>query len=198
MDLLANFAVETVAGLVGVFAGVLLALWTERRRRAAAAVQERAAQENDLAEARKLVLTSVVKNTSEAKRVRSRLEEDKDPYLFGLVFETAVWEATREQFVRIAPLDERVALARFFDQLRRLVRSVEFLREVRAQIEVGGAEMDEGDRQLLDGIRAQLCDTADDVRLDGVVIVTDLGDSMHRRLLGMQVDSGRGTDEGVA
>jgi len=196
VELFASFAVETVAGLVGVFAGVVLALWTERRRRAATSEQERLARENDLAEARKLVLTSVVKNTSEAKRVRPSLEAGDDPYLFRFVFETAVWEATREQFVRIAPLDERVALARFFDQLRRLVRSVEFLRQVRAQIEVGGAAVDEGDRQLLEGIRDQLCDTADDVRLDGVIIVTDLGDSMHRRLLGMQVDAVAGPARG--
>lgn len=187
MDLVANFAVETVAGLVGVFTGVVLALWMERRRLARAASEEEAQQQRDLAMARKLVVSSVVKNTSEAKRVRPAIESGKDPYLFGLVFETAVWEATRAQFVRIAPLDERVALARFFDQLRRLVRYVDFLRDVRAQLEVSGLDVDEGDRALLEGIHEQLCDAADDVRLDGVVVVTDLGDSMHRRLLGMSV-----------
>jgi hypothetical protein len=185
MDLVANFAVETVAGLVGVFTGVVLALRMERRRLARAASEAEAAQQRDLAMARKLVVTSVVKNTSEAKRVRPALESGSDPYLFRLVFETAVWEATREQFVRIAPLDERVALASFFDQLRRLVRYVDFLRDVRAQLEVSGVDLDDGDRALLEDIHEQLCDAADDVRLDGVVVVTDLGDAMHRRLLGM-------------
>ncbi len=189
MELFASFAVETIAGLaglVGVFAGVVLALWIERRRRARRWAHERTQQERDLAEARKLLITSVVKNTSEAKRVGSSLEGGSDPYLFQLVFETAVWEATWEQFVSIAPLEERVMLSRFFDQLQRLRRYVDFLREVGAQLEVGGAPVDEGDRTLLDGLEMALRDAADDVRLDGRVIVTDLGDAMHRRFLGMK------------
>ena len=185
MDLVVNFLVETVAGLVGVFAGVVLALWIERRRRERQTAEEKASLREELAQSRKLVLSSVVKNTSEAKRLRGILSDGNDPYLLHLDFEMAVWDATNAQFVSIASLEERVALTRFFDQVRRLVRYASFLREVRAQAELSVTGLDEGDRSLIAGIEEKLCLLADDIRIDGVVVVTDFGDAMHKRLLGM-------------
>ena len=93
MELVTSFAVETVAGLVGVFAGVILALWIERRRTERQAARHKTALQEDLVQSRKLVLSSVVKNTSEAKRLRRALAEEDDPYLFQVSFELAVWES---------------------------------------------------------------------------------------------------------
>jgi hypothetical protein len=70
---LTGFATETLAGLIGVFAGVILALSTERRREERREAVDRAGQEETLAQARKLLLSSVVKNTSEAKRLSTAL-----------------------------------------------------------------------------------------------------------------------------
>jgi len=177
--------VETTAGLVGVFTGVFLALWADRRRTAKAAREEGARLREDLAQSRQLVISSVVKNTSEAKRLRSLLRVEGDPYLFQVSFELAVWEAVQSDFVRIASIDERVLLTRFFDQVRRLSGLIEFHRQVRAQLEVRQVSLDDGDRALLEDSMNRLRIVADEVRIDGLVVVTDLGDPMHKRLLGM-------------
>ena len=89
MQLVADFLVNTAAGLVGVFAGVVLALWTERVREARQKRKEEGALEQDLVHSRRLVLSSVVKNTSEAKSLGTTLETSEDPYLFEISFELA-------------------------------------------------------------------------------------------------------------
>lgn len=185
MSSVVGFVLDTAAGLVGVFAGVILALWTERRRDARQAAKERETSDRDLAQSRKLVLSSVVKNTSEAKRLGGVLESDKDPYLFEVSFELAVWEATKIQFVRMAALDERVLFSRFFDQVARLLHLVDFHRQLRVQLELRQSALDAGDRTLLDQSARRLRRVADDVRIDGLVVVSDLGEPMHKRLLGM-------------
>jgi hypothetical protein len=189
VDLVTNLVVELAAGLVGVFAGAVLALWADRRTRARHAAEAEAELLEDLAKSRKLVLSSVVKNTSEAKRLRSVLASNDDPYLFQVAFELAVWEATQAQFVRIASLDERVLLTRFFDQVRRLTKLIEFHRQVRAQLEIRQIGLDSGDQALVDDLVGRLKSVADEIRIDGLVVVTDLGDSMHKRLLGMQASA---------
>jgi len=180
-----GFATETLAGLIGVFAGVILALWTERRREERREAVDRAGQEETLAQARKLLLSSVVKNTSEAKRLSKALGSEDDPYLFQVSFDLADWEATQAQFVRAAGLDERVLLTRFFGQVRRLRRLVSFHRQVRSQLELREGPLDQGDRNLLTDTVNRLQLVADELRIDGLVVVTDFGDSMHKRLLGM-------------
>jgi hypothetical protein len=185
MDLVVDFAVNTAAGLVGVFAGVVLALWTERKRDSKRSSQERAELERDLSHSRRLVLSSVVKNTSEAKRLALSLDSDEDPYLFQTSFEIAVWDATQIQFMRLASLDERVHLSRFFNQVGRLTRLKEFHRQLRVQLELRQSSLDSGDRALLRQSAERLRAVADDVRIDGLVVVTDLGEPMHKRLLGI-------------
>jgi hypothetical protein len=179
------FVLDTAAGLVGVFAGVVLALWTERQREARQTVREQAALEQDLVHSRRLVLSSVVKNTSEAKRLGAALETDEDPYLFQVSLELAVWEATQTLFMRLASLDERVLLSRFFDQVTRLNHLMDFHRQLRVQLELRQAALDTGDRTLLSQSAQRLRVVAEEVRLDGIVLVTDLGEPMHKRLLGM-------------
>ena len=186
MNALASFLLETAAGLVGVFAGVVLALWTERKREARQETRERAMLDQDLAHSRRLVLSSVVKNTSEAKSLVRALETGDDPYLFQISFELAVWDATQIQFMRLASLDERVLLSRFFDQVSRLIRLIDFHRQLRVQLELRQVGLDAGDRSLLVQSAERLRAVAEDVRIDGIVIVTDLGEPVHKRLLGMQ------------
>jgi hypothetical protein len=181
-----EFLIELSAGLVGVFAGAALALWTDRRARVHRANAEQARLGEELANSRKLVISSVVKNTSETKRLGSLLEGQEDPFLFRVTFESAVWEATRAQFVRIASVDERVLLTRFFDHVRRLSNLIDFHRRVCAELEISPAARDAGDQKLLDDLRTRLREVANDIRIDGLVIVTDLGDAMHKRLLGIQ------------
>jgi hypothetical protein len=183
--LVGNFLVELTAGLVGVFAGAILALWADRQARARRAADAEAELQEHLAQSRKLVISSVVKNTSEAKRLSAALASNDDPYLFQVGFELAVWEATQAQFVQIASLDERVLLTRFFDQVRRLTKLIDFHRQVRAELEIRQIGLDTGDRALLDDLLSRLRSVADEIRIDGLVVVSDLGDPMHRRLLGM-------------
>lgn len=189
MQHLIEFLIESASGLVGVFAGAALALWTDRKARAHRAQAEQARQAEDLANSRKLVISSVVKNTSETKHLGRLLDDGKDPFLFQVTFESAVWEATRAQFVQIASLDERVLLTRFFDQVRRLNGLIDFHRKVRAELEISNVELDAGDHRLLDDLRARLREVANEIRLDGLVIVTDLGDTMHKRLLGIKASA---------
>jgi len=186
MEYLIEFLVELGAGLAGVFAGAALALWADRRARAHRAEEEQKLLNEDLASSRKLVISSVVKNTSETKRLGRLLEGEEDPFLFRVTFETAVWEATRAQFVRIATVDERVLLTRFFDHVRRLNGLIDFHRKVRADLEIRQSAPDAGDRKLLDDLRARLREVANEIRIDGLVVVTDLGDPMHKRLLGIK------------
>ncbi|MEM1410874.1 MAG: hypothetical protein AAGH19_00845 [Pseudomonadota bacterium] len=189
MDVWIEFIVEAAAGLVGVFAGAALALWADRRARRHRAEEEQARLEDNLASSRRLVISSVVKNTSEAKKLVQTLNSGDDQYLFRVTMENAVWEATRAQFVRLASVEERVLLTRFFDHVRRLGRLIEFHRNVRADLDVQGAAPEQSDRQLVDDLRKRLKEVASDIRIDGLVIVTDLGDDMHKRLLGIKVET---------
>jgi hypothetical protein len=181
-----EFFIQLTAGLVGVFTGVILALWRERRRKARQDADEQAQRAQELAETRRLIMTSVVKNSSEAKRLRALLGNDDDPYLFQASFELAVWEALQSHFMKLASLDERVLLTRFFDQVRRLQRLIEFHRRIRADIEVRATRLDTGDRKLLSDITDRLRTVAEDVRLEGIVLVSDYGEALHHRLLGLK------------
>jgi hypothetical protein len=185
----ASFLLETASGLIGVFAGVVLALWTERKREARQNAKERDALAEELVHSRKLVLSSVVKNTSQAKQLAAVLSSDVDPYLFEVSFELAVWEATQIQFMRLAAIDERVLLSRYFDQVGRLNRLMDFHRQLRVQLELRQIGLDSGDRSLLAQSAQRLHAVAEDVRIDGLVIVNDLGEPVHKRLLGIQQQS---------
>lgn len=189
MDIWIEFLVEAGAGLVGVFAGAALALWADRRARQHREEVEQERQQTHLQNSRKLVISSVVKNTSEAKRLVQALSGGDDPFLFQVTLESAVWEATRAQFVQIASVDERVLLTRFFDHVRRLNRLIEFHRQVAADLEIRESRPDAGDRRLLEDLQARLREVANDIRIDGLVIVTDLGDDLHKRLLGIKPTS---------
>ena len=168
--------------MVGVFAGVMLALWTDRRRQEFADAREVKRKSADFADLREVVLSSVVKDTIEATRIKASLASKSDPFLLEIYLELAVWEAAESQFVRHAPLDDRILLSRFFDQVRRLARLLDFYRDVRAEI---GHEQNEAALRTCENIAMHVAEIAEDVRLDGIVIVTDHGDATQKRFLGL-------------
>ena len=182
MNWVTDFFVPLGVNMVGVFAGVLLALWTDRRRQEFADAREVKRKSADFADLREVVLSSVVKDTIEATRVKASLASKSDPLLLENYLELAVWEAAQSQFVRHAPLDDRILLSRFFDQVRRLARLLDFYRDVRAEI---GHEQNEAALRTCENIAMHLAEVAEDVRLDGVVIVTDHGDATQKRFLGL-------------
>lgn len=187
MDWQKDFLVPIAVNIIGVFVGVLLALWTNRRSQRYADAREARRLSTEFADLREVILSSVVKDTLEAMRVKSSLASKADPYLLEIYFELAVWEAAQSQFVSHAPLDDRILLSRFFDQVRRLGRLLDFYRKTRANrsfergVEAGGTS----DNISMDNIAAHLVELAEDVRLDGIVIVTDHGDEMQKRFLGL-------------
>jgi hypothetical protein len=185
-----DFVRESFSGLVGVFVALVLAFWTERRARAAADARERERLDAELVDVRRSILSSVVRNTLETRKLKRSLANKSDPYLFQIGFEVAVWEAAHTRYVALAPLDERIMFSRFFDQVRRVTRLVEFHRQTLAQVEVGGRGGDEGPKALLDDVAERLRTVADDTRLEGMVIITDHGEAVHKRMLGIREETG--------
>jgi len=77
-------------------------------------------------------------------------------------------------------------LTRFFDHVRRLSNLIDFHRKVRSDLEIRNSTPDAGDRRLLEDLQTRLREVAHEIRIDGLVIVSDLGDAMHKRLLGIK------------
>ena len=184
---LVEFIVNTVAGIVGVFVGVWLALVTERRRDARLDAQRESERAEQFARARHTVLGSVVKNTSEATRLRKRVDQRKSFEIINTDLEVAVWNAVQAQFMEAChDIDERVRFAQFFDGVRGLQAYFEFHRDL--QLSIAGA-IDEDDPELaiiLKDADQRLRDLSDEQRLNGVLLVTDFGEPVHKRLLGLK------------
>jgi len=182
-----EFVVNTLAGIVGVFVGVWLALISDRRRHArdeAHREQERARQ---FARARHTILGSVVKNTSEASRLRRRIDERKPSEIIHTNLEVAVWGATQSQFMEAChDIDERVRFAQFFDGVRGLQAYFEFHRDL--QLSIAGAASDDDPELgiILRDADERLRDLSDEQRLNGVLLITDFGEPVHKRLLGLK------------
>ncbi len=181
-----DFTTKALSALVGVFAAVVLALWKERKTREVEAARERTRLEMEHADVRRTLLSSVVKNATMTKRLKRSVGATSDPYLLQIAFELAVWEAVQAHYVNIAPLDERILFARFFDQVRRASQLIEFYRHVRAEVDVGGRDVDPGPRTLLASMEERLRTVADDTALDATVLINDHGEAVHRRILGTQ------------
>jgi hypothetical protein len=184
---LLDFLVQTLSGIVGVFVGVWLALITDRKRQQ----REEAARELERTQhgrrARHTVLGSVAKNTAEAKRLRSRLDRRKPIELIHTELELAVWDAVQAQFMQSCySVDERVRFAQFFDGVRGLQRYFEFHRQLQLSIAVA---IDAQDPELaavqLDADQ-RLRELSDDLRFNGVLLITDYGDPLHRKLVGLK------------
>ena len=184
---LVGFALDTLPEIVGVFLGVWLALVTERRRDLrieARREQERARQ---FTRARQTILGSVVKNTGEAGRLRRRVDARKSSEIIHTNLEIAVWNAVQAQFMEAChDIDERVRFAQFFDGVRSLQAFFEFHRDL--QLSIAGAS-DQEDPELaaiLADADQRLRDLSDEQRLSGLMLVTDFGEPVHKRLLGIK------------
>lgn len=200
MAVFLDFVEQTTAGVFGAFAGVFLALLADRYKQRREAARREQEQLQEYGRGRLAVLGSVVKNTAEARRISRVLDGPKGDPLLHSGLEVAVWEATRDQFIRLcASAEERGLFAQFFDAVRRLQRFLEYRRGLHTSLLTmpgGGsaARLDE----LLNGIDRELHSLADDVRLSGTFLVTDFGLPVHKRMLGVAGEAAPSAEVPVA
>ena len=181
-----DFVVNTLAGIVGVFVGVWLALVTDRHREARIELQRDHERAHQFERARHTILGSVVKNTSEAGRLRKRIDKRKPSELIHTNLEVAVWNSVQAQFMEACDdIDERVRFAQFFDGVRNLQSYFEFHRDLQLSIAAAADNHDPELASILVDADQRLRDLSDDQRLNGVMLITDFGEDVHRRLLGL-------------
>ncbi len=186
-----SFIVQTLSGVVAVFVGVWLALVVERKRRAEDTATTDAEAMREFDRALDTILGSVVKNTAEAKRILRALEHQqerqKHPQLIHAAFETSVWYATQDKFIALCRnVDERIIFAQFFDEVRRLQAFVDFRCNLHVSTTTGKLDREDPElHALMLGIDRHLAGLAEDLRFCGVVLVTDHGKPVHRRLMGI-------------
>jgi hypothetical protein len=189
--LLVDFLVQSLSGIVGVFVGVWMALRMDRRREAREERSRDLERNAQGQRARHTVLGSVAKNAAEAKRLRARIDRRKPFELIHTEFELSVWDAVQVQFMQAChSVDERVRFAQFFDAVRRLQAYFEFHRNLLLSIAGAG---DANDPELI-AVRTDadqhLREMADDLRLSGTLLVTDYGEAVHYKLLGLKPAEG--------
>ena len=186
-EFLADFAVETLAGIIGVFVGVLLALVVDRRRKSQKEIQDEKERKAQFNRARHTVLGSVVKNTNEAKRLRGMIDKRKSSGLIHTDLELSVWGAVQAQFMEAChDIDERVRFAQFFDAVRNLQSFFDFHRDL--QLSIAGT-IDDSDPELAEILKdadRRLKDLSDDLKLSGSLLITDFGEAVHKQLLGLK------------
>jgi hypothetical protein len=187
---LIDFLVQTLAGVIGVFVGVWLALITDRRRQANENSRQEEERALQLQRARHTVLGSVVKNASEASRLRTKIDRRKASELIHTELEVAVWNAVQTEFFQSCnDVDERVRFAQFFDGVRKLQAFFDFHRDL--QLSIAGA-IDDHDPELAVILRnadQRLRELSEDQRLNGVMLITDFGEAIHRQLMGLKSGS---------
>ena len=183
-----SFLVQTLSGIVAVFVGIWLALIVERRRRAQDAVERDAEQASEFDRIFDSILTSVIKNTAESKRLIRLLGSTRCPRLLHADLETAVWYASHAQFTTLCGnVDERVIFSQFFDDVRRLQAFVDFRTDLHVGLMTQRRELADPDvQQLVNDVDQHLAALAQDLRFCGVLLVTDHGKPVHKRLMGIQ------------
>jgi hypothetical protein len=184
---ISSFVVQTLSGVVAVFVGVWLALVVERKRRAEDTELHETESTHEFDRALDTILGSVVKNTAEAKRILRALEHQKRPQLIHAAFETSVWYATQDKFIALCRnVDERIIFAQFFDEVRRLQAFVDFRCNLHVSTTTGKLDREDPELQsLMVGIDRHLAGLAEDLRFCGVLLITDHGKPVHRRLMGI-------------
>jgi len=184
---LIDFLVQTLAGVIGVFVGVWLALITDRRRQAHENSQREKESADQMQRARHTVLGSVVKNASEASRLRLKVDQRTANELIHTELEVAVWGAVQAEFMQSCKnVDERVRFAQFFDGVRKLQAFFDFHRDLQLSI-AGAADDDDPElRAILRNADNRLRELSEDQRLSGVLLITDFGEPIHKQLLGLR------------
>jgi hypothetical protein len=182
-----DFVVQMLSGIVAVFVGIWLALIVERRRRSEDTAEREAAQMVEFERATDSILGSVVKNTAEARRILRLVGSARCPRLLHADFETAVWYASHSHFTGLCRnVDQRVIFSQFFDDVRRLSAFVDFRTDLHVQITTQRLDLDEGEvATLAASVDKHLLDLAEDLRFCGVLLVTDHGKPVHKRLMGI-------------
>ena len=182
-----EFLVQALAGIVGVFVGVWLALRADKRKREL----EEARRDEELAvhfeRATRSLLGSVIKNMAEARRICGLVDRRGVDRVIHEGLEVSVWDATQDQFIQVCgSVDKRVLFAQFFNQVRHLQAFCDFHRNL--QLTTAGAAGDPCGQ--LDAIASDadvhLKDLAEEVILCGRLLIADHGEPIHRRLLGMK------------
>lgn len=185
-----SFLVQTLSGVVAVFVGIWLALIVERRRRAEDTEERDAEMMLEFERATDAILGSVVKNTAEAKRILRLLHAAKCPRLIQAGLDSSVWYASHAQFTTLCRnVDQRVIFAQFFDSVRRLQAFVDF--RCNLQVSTATSALDRADPEmqaLATAVDKQLAALAEDLRFCGVLLITDHGKPVHKRLMGLRTD----------
>ena len=183
-----SFLVQTLSGVVAVFVGIWLALIVERRRRADDASERDALQHAEYERATDSILGSVVKNTAEAKRVLRLLNGANCPRLLHADLETAVWYASQSHFTGLCRnVDQRVIFSQFFDDVRRLSAFIDFRTNLQASLATQHCNATEDEvTTLVRDVDSHLAALAEELRFCGVLLVTDHGKPVHKRLMGIQ------------
>jgi hypothetical protein len=183
-----EFTVQALAGIVGVFVGVWLALVAESRRR----IGDERKREAELAvhfeRAMQSMLGSVIKNMAEARRICGMVDRRGACGVIHEGLECSVWDATQDQFIQLCgSVDKRVLFAQFFNAVRHLQAFCEFHRNL--QLTIAGTA-DSGDSELAmigRNADAHLKDLTEELSFCGRLLIADYGEPVHRRLLGMKV-----------
>jgi hypothetical protein len=184
---LADFTIEALAGVVGVFVGVWLALIVDRRRQEREETKADKVRDEQFQRARHTVLGSVVKNTNEASRLRGRVDQRNASELIHTELEVSVWSAVQVQFMEAChDVEERVRFAQFFDAVRNLQAFFDFHRDLLLSIAGAVDESDPELAQILSDANQRLKELSDELRLTGVLLITDYGEPVHKRLLGLK------------
>lgn len=183
-----EFVVQILSGIVAVFVGIWLALIVERRRREQDAAEKVAEQKTEFDRVFDSILSSVIKNTAESKRLLRLLGSPRCPRLLHADLETAVWYASHAQFTHLCQsVDERVIFSQFFDDVRRLQAFVDFRTDFHCDLMTQRRDLTEPDvQQLASDVDKHLAALAEDLRFCGVLLVTDHGKPVHKRLMGIQ------------
>jgi len=189
--LVLDFTVQTLSGIVGVFVGVWLALVFERRKRVQDAAEQEARVMDEFDRVFDSIVSSVIKNTAEAKRLLRLIGTPRCPQMLHADLETAVWYASQSQFTQLCRnVDERVIFSQFFDDVRRLQSFVDFRTNLHVSLLQQRRDMEEFDVQVLTGdVDKHLAALAEDLRFCGVLLVTDHGKPVHKRLMGISTET---------
>jgi hypothetical protein len=190
-ELIWSFVIQTVSGIIAVFIGIWLALVVERKRRQEDAAESEARVMGEFDRVFDSIVSSVIKNTAEAKRLLRLIGTPRCPQMLHADLETAVWYASQSQFTQLCRnVDERVIFSQFFDDVRRLQAFVDFRTNLHVSLLQQRRDMEEFDVQVLTGdVDKHLAALAEDLRFCGVLLVTDHGKPVHKRLMGISTET---------
>lgn len=185
-----SFLVQTLSGVVAVFVGIWLALVVERRRRAEDSEERDAEQMREFDRAIDTILGSVVKNTAEARRILRLLDAPHHASLIQAGLDSSAWYASHAQFTALCRnVDQRVIFAQFFDGVRRLQAFVDFRCHLQVSATVSMQDADDPKvRSLSESVDKHLAYLAEDLRFCGVLLITDHGKPVHKRLMGLRIE----------